>query len=113
MAEGQPAAEGDDRHLAERRKRLEQWLVAGLQSHGAHLGAVQLLGAAGQAFDLPFLLAESLDHPHAAHRLVDDARHLARLLLGVPGGGEDLVAHTQRDQAHHRDDDERHGGQQG
>ena len=46
---------------------------------------------------LLLLLAEALDHPHAADGLVDHAGHLAGLLLRVPAGREQLAPRRQRD----------------
>ncbi len=96
-AQGQPAAEGEDRHLAERRDRLQQRLVARGQPDRPHLRAVEVLGGRGDPFELAPLLAERLHHADAVDRLVDDLDHLAFALLGVPGGGEDPRPHPVGD----------------
>ena len=91
-AQRQPAAEGEDRHLAEGRDRLQQRLEARGQPDGAHLRAVEVFGGGGDPLQLAVLLAERLHHADAVDRLVDDLDHLAFALLGVPGGGEDLAS---------------------
>ena len=69
--------------------------VAGLDPHQPGPRRVQVAGGVGQVGELAVLLAEALDHPHAADGLVDHAGHLAGALLGVPGGGEDRAAQAQ------------------
>jgi hypothetical protein len=41
-----------------------------------------------------FLLTESLDDPDTGDRLLDDDRHLALTLLGIPAGRECLLSHA-------------------
>ena len=97
VMQGQPAAEGQDGHLAEGRDGLQQRLVARLEPHGAHLRAVQRLGRVGDPLELALLLAERLDHADAVDVLVDDLDHVALALLAVPGGREDPPAHPVGD----------------
>ena len=94
VLQGEPTAEGEDGHLPDGRDGLEQRLVARLQAHGAHLGAVDHLRGVGDPFELPLLLAEGLDHAHTVDVLVDDLHHFALALLAVPRGGEDPAAHA-------------------
>ena len=112
VVQGQPAAEGQDGDLADRRDGLEERLVAGLQAHGAHLRAVERLGRVDDPFELALLLAEGLDHPHAVDVLVDDLGHVALALLAVPGGREDPPAHAVGDDEQRRGDDQADDGQQ-
>ena len=107
----QPAAEGEDPHLAERRDRLQQGLEAGGQPDRAHLRAVEVFGGGGDPLQLAPLLAERLHHADAVDRLVDDLDHLAFALLGVPGGGEDLGPHPVADRQQRRGDDQADEGQ--
>ena len=94
----QPAAEGEDRDLAERRDRLQQRLVARLQPDRAHLRAVERRSAASATRSSSrSLLAERLDHPDAVDVLVDDLGDVALALLGVPGGREDPPPHPVGD----------------
>ena len=107
----QPAAEGEDRHLAEGGDRLQQRLEARGQPDRPHLRAVEVLGGGGDPLQLAPLLAERLHHAHAVDRLVDDLDHLAFALLGVPGGGEDLGPHPVADREQGRRDDQADQGQ--
>ena len=59
-------------------------------------GGEQAPGPLVEAGQLPLLGGEGLDHPDAGDGLVDHAGHLGRLLLGVPGRGEDTVPHAGR-----------------
>ena len=112
VVQGQPAAEGQDGHLADGRDGLEQRLVARLQAHGPHLGAVDDLRGVGDPLELALLLAEGLDDPHAVDVLVDDLDHVALALLAVPGGREDPPAHAVGDDEQRRGDDHADHGQQ-
>ena len=112
VVQGQPAAEGQDGHLADGRDGLEERLVAGLEAHGPHLGAVDDLGGVGHPLELALLLAEGLDHPHAVDVLVDDLDDLALALLAVPGGREDPPPHAVRDDEEGRGDDHADHGEQ-
>ena len=86
--------EGQDGDLSDGRDGLEQRLIARLQAHGAHLGAVDDLGGVGHPLELALLLSEGLDHAYTVDVLVDDLHHFAFALLAVPRGGEDPAAHA-------------------
>src|SRR5580693_2084979 len=75
-------------------------------SAGLYL-AVSLIIRSRDANRLLLLLAETLDHAHAADGLVDDAGHVARLLLRVPARREQLAPRRERDHPQRRRD--RHG----
>ena len=70
------------------------------------------MGPVGEVIELPLLLPEALHHAHAGDGLVADSRHFGRLLLGVPAGGEDAVAHAQGDHEEEGDDGQCHHGEQ-
>ena len=112
MVQGHPAAEGQHGDLPEDRDGLQNWLVAGLQAHRAHLRAVDGAGRLGHPFELLLLLAEGLDDPDAVEVLVDDLDDVALTLLAVPGGREDLPAHPVGHHQQQRRDDEADDGQQ-
>ncbi len=92
----QPAAEREHAHLAERGNRLQRRRVTRLEPYRPHPRAVQALGGVGEAGQLAVLLAEALHDPHAADRLVDDARDLTGALERVPLRGEHRLAQPQR-----------------
>ena len=123
----QPPAEGQHRHLGQRRDGLEGGGELGLQAHQPGPRRVEPGGHLGQVVELALLLTEALHHPHPGDGLVDHAGHLAGALLGVPRGGEDPAPQPQRhdeqqwqgghddqreqrrqDHHHHQGDDEQH-----
>jgi hypothetical protein len=109
MVQGQPAAESQYAHLAQRGHRLQHGLVTRLHAYGPHLGPVEADRGPGQAGHLGVFLAERLDHADAVDVLVDDLGDITFLLLAVPGGREDLPAHTVGNEheggRHHQADD--------
>ncbi len=110
VVQREPPTEGEDGHLAERRDRLQQRLIARLQPHRPHLRGVEGRGRPGHPLDLVLLLTERLDHPHAVDVLVDDLRHVALALLGVPRRREHPPPHPVRhhqQQRRHRHADQR------
>ena len=109
--EGQPAAQRENPDLAEQRHGLQRGVVAGHQPHGADPGGVQPGACLLQPAGLLLFLPESLDHPHAGHRAVDDPGDSGRLLLCVPAGGEELAPRGGRDQPERRTDRERDQGE--
>jgi len=102
--QGQPAAQREDPDLAEHGNGPQGGVVPGRQPDDAEPGGVQPRAYPLQPLDLLLLLAEALDHPHACHRAVDDARDLRLLLLRVPAGGEEPAARGDRDQPERRRD---------
>src|SRR3978361_651478 len=65
VVQREPAAEGQDRDLGERRHRLQQRAVARLQPDAAHPGAVQDLDRIDHALQLAVFLPERLDDANA------------------------------------------------
>ncbi len=108
----QPAAECEHGDLGERRDRLQQRLVAGLQAGRPHPAAVQALDDADHPVELALLLAEGLHHPHAADVLVDDLGDLALALLSVPARREHLHPEAVGDHEERGCDDEPDAGQE-
>ena len=90
--QGHVAAEGEDADLADGGDRAERRVVPRGQPHRAQPRAEQRGGGPVELVDLLRLLAEALDHAYAGDGGLDDAGERARLLLGVPGGGEQPAA---------------------
>ena len=108
----QPASEGQHGDLTEQGDGLQQRLVASLQADRPHLCAVQGARGVGDPLQLAPLLAERLDDSHSVDVLVDDLRHVALSLLGIPRSREDALAHAVRHHQQCRHDDQCHGREQ-
>ena len=88
---GQPAAQREHADHAKRRDGGQRGVVPGRQPDHPQPGREQVPARLFQPLLLLLLLAETLDHAHAADGLVDDAGHVARLLLRVPARREQLA----------------------
>ena len=95
--QGQPAAERQHADHAQRGDGGQRRVVPGGDPDHPQPGREQVLARRLEPLLLLLLLAEPLDHPHAADGLVDHAGHLAGLLLRVPAGREQLAPRRQRD----------------
>ncbi len=109
----EPATHGQDRHLRQDRDHLERRGEAGLEADQARAAAQEVAGRGAEPGQLAPLLAEALHHPHARHRLLDDAGHHAGLLAGLPAGRKDGLAHPGGGHRHQGDDREHDQGEQG
>ena len=109
---GQPAAQREHADHAQRRDGGQRGVVPGRQPDHAQPGREQVLARLFQPLLLLLLLAETLDHAHAADGLVDDAGHVARLLLRMPARGEQLAPRRERDHPQRRRDRHGHDRQQ-
>lgn len=85
-AYGEPAAEGEHRHLAEGGDGLEGRGVPGVQPDGPQPPGEQPSADLAELARLLLLLPESLDHAHPADGAVDHSGDGGRLGLRVPGG---------------------------
>ena len=110
--QGQPAAQREDRDLAEHGDGRQRGVVTGGQPDDTDAGRVQPRGDTLQPVGLLLLLTEALDHAHAGHRAVDDARDLRLLLLRVPAGGEEPAPRGDRYQPERGRDRQCHHGEQ-
>ena len=108
----EPAAEGEDRDLAERGHGLERRVVATGAAHDPQPGGEQPAGAGLQPGQLALLLPEPLDDPHPGDGGLHRGGDLGGLLLGVPVGGEQVAAAAQRDHPQQRPHNERDQRQQ-
>jgi hypothetical protein len=112
VTEGQPPTEGEDGDLTEGGDGLQDRLVPGLETHGAHLGAVQPLRRRGHPLELPLLLTEGLHDADPVEVLVDDLHDVALALLTVPRGREHPPPHPVGDDEHDRHDDDADQGEE-
>jgi hypothetical protein len=96
--DGQPATQREHADQAEGRDGGQRGVVSGRQPDHPQPGREQVRARRFQLLLFLLLLAEALDHAHAADGLVDQADHLAGLLLRVPARGEQPAPGRQRDQ---------------